>query len=681
MADSGEQQNGTPSALEQHMLRHDRFASDMAVGGKTNQFMDRRQRGLDRVLRFHRGDHGMAARQLAIEVGMRYLPMAAQANFLPHVGTRSPLELYPETWRRTLDLDLLRLFADEQEQLVQAIARSSSLTQAARQTLSLRKSVPAAAQPRPGQARVPAPTPAVARAIQRLAKLSAAVEKSLPGVSTELQRGIAADVLKSQPAPLAASVWSALSGAGLIDDPAAAASQPGRLPRPLELTGFSSAVPGQIGSASSFGERSQLRVGGRVTAALAQAERSPYPSGMGKSAVFSRLISARPAPTFVQATGDELSRGVAKVAAPNVLSERQQFPGAALDLSSAPLASVGGTSPVQNVAAWIDDVGVDRRAMPSLSTGLQVLNRQGVKIARQSALLLKTDGPSARLLATLDRRSSGQALVSGGSAPLAPAGAPSAAGSRAAGRSSLLSAGLLSFDSDPSAPHSPSQRALRMAAASRHFVQMRSEDSARAGLPDSAAPGRVGVSLPAALAQSTQSLQPQPARSTAPSATQGSLTPQLVQQLSAFRTAAPPGVFNLRELTPNASSPVSVAQAPGASQQRTWQMFSPAKSTALSLLLSQPSAKEEEVTSARGQFADAVRASRLGLAITEGASSLADLHSEALVSPRHRRIATSFGTLSLRQENGGTRAMRATGLPQKNLVQLYVPQTSSLDRL
>ena len=130
---------------------------------------------------------------LAVEVGLRYLPVASAAEgFRPFLGGTAWDELYPAAWRGWVDAELLRLFDEEEELLFAAAQQAAGVAATARETAK-------------------ATTPRVSRAVRRVAKrlrrLSDRVDRIVPGLSAPLREASRTRLVSQLPEQIGERVW------------------------------------------------------------------------------------------------------------------------------------------------------------------------------------------------------------------------------------------------------------------------------------------------------------------------------------------------------------------------------------------------------------------------------------------------------------------------------------------
>jgi hypothetical protein len=689
------------TAFEQRLTRHADFASATAIGGRALDFVDARSAGHARVARSGLvGGFSTGARQLAVELGLRYLPLAAAAEFRPSVTALDATALYPADWRQWLDVELLRLFEEEEDALfLDVSARAPALATAPARVaaaMARRPEARAAAQSRK-------PAPAVARRAQHLRRLAAAAEQAAPGLSHSLRDHARSRSLALAPSELAERVWISAEAESLpataralmqasAPSPASAAVrgaaataariaptmlaavaravlptvEPGGLEAPLPRAVGSRlsplvATPTGIGRPGEVSRAAVARSTASSAAPAVSRLRSPYPGGVGRVAAFGGLIAARPALGGL-VTGE--APAVRAATATSRVADAMEARGGVATVALADGRGAAARGDRVQAPLWLDEIGVDRSALPGLSASLDRYVSQMERGARSASLLLGAERPVMRTVDDLERRALGRS-----------------------GRADLFG----SHGATGSGEVSPLRIRDRSLA---ETVLLSIPDVARESAVAEGI-GRRDANPAAALSDTRLGL----AARSASAAGAG----QSARRLSLAQVA--PATLDARPTTSVGVTPtVAAVPAPergGASggavpAARTWQLFGPAKALSLSLLLSEQGGAGGAVGA--GGIAGT---ERLGLALTEGRRALADLVAEGGATPlaaaralgfapsvaqpgaiaeralRHddrgalpARIATAFGSVSIHGDGATVSAMRVGGLAERDLVQL-----------
>ena len=768
MASTDDRQEPTVAGLESRVLRHADFARSFAIGGRIQSFADRRMTRIQPTRFALLSRPSLGSRKLAVEVGLRYLPLAADLGFRPWLG-RASGDLYPVTWVNRLSADLLRLFEDEAEIFAEA-AQSASFAEAIRRPSRAVAAQHPSRRPSLERARrIAARQKPVARAAARVAAMTNWVEKIAPGLATPLRAVAERQAFSLVSSDAIERAWVALAETGLDSGSASdlektegpralgtidssAMSQPALLASARRMSPTLASLPASAAPTDLHGGTRDPRTGAvarpwmtetdsvsgetvrlpRLSRAVVQGARSPYPISMGRIGTFSTMISARPSmglPTEIMtSSGSEGTRRpltvriepdlarspslmVGETASSTLVQQRaalepvrlarlmrsgwdEAAPGEPRDRAStettAPSVQTGRFEKpwVRTPAALLDDVAIDPRYLPSLSESLTSVARQTSRTASAVRMITGPQHPATALLSRIDGRTSGRMLHRKASdafdqrqETLRQLTVPEAASAAVMlslptlRQDSVIGGGLSGYDNDPGAPHSQTQIALQIARGGAHpssaigprapRVLMR----APAGLPGT-------VARPASLGD---------AEGGEAKGIEHGVVPMTREISSTTSSAALPdlSVVHLAPAGLVDSTTGRAVQRTGKRADRAWEMFSPAKALSLALLMG--SATDDGVSTpdiVAKTSRRAGRAARLGVVLTEGRSSLADMLAFSQSEPAPRKLVpTAFGTLEIERLAGKTRALRLDPIPTATFVQIVKEDESPLDHM
>ncbi|MBN1946173.1 MAG: hypothetical protein JW797_10890 [Bradymonadales bacterium] len=691
MADSEiKNQVASPASpdLAQRIQAHATFCERLGgsrVASFVDSWLERTGQGRTRPL----ANLALSSRELAVEVGLKYLPLGVDLHFLPWLD-RMGGDLYPVPWRKWFYGEILSLFAEEEEALV-ASAWSSLPASRAMRPLRTEAARPAR--------RIATRTAAVERSARRVSRLVERLERSASGLGMHLHQTAGQRVLSQVPGPVAELVRSAAESQPGIQRaveslrktaPRATLAGPGGVDRPMPIEARSDSTRGIWPARILSSEvEPQPALPGRLQRRLESSARSPYPPAMGPVSSFSRMISARPAPSYAMqrlveqvASGQpEAHRFLAELVgiarrAPERTVQREAAgewqPGSAIGREGVP---TGGTIPGRPL--FLDDISIEPDTLRSLTVGLRTLAEQSRKVADRLALVMPAGGEQARLVSRIGRRFSGELLKR---RPAGRAADPILADPL--GGEMFLPAQGEDLGLGTGGSAEPASWEQLIAQSAFHPIGLpegfRLDDQMASRLePELAAalrePRQMRVApLMSVLLAGLNDFEEQPAA--AASKTRLALAAREVQRrVAGAGPVQAAESFTLQQIIsgrPIDSTTGKVAPTGAPAAARTWQLFSPAKALSLSLLLG-GSPADVARTEAIGQAQRTEeRAAQLAQVLTEGRHALRDWERSLPVRQPAEAATTPFGRVVMERAIDGTRAMRVPYLATDSLVQL-----------
>lgn len=429
-------------------LEHETFAKRFGRGFAAQDLVDTKTQKFERYTKNSSASYGLGTRELVVEIGLRYLPIAAESLFRSwptHFGQ----DLYPVSWRSWLCADLLRLFEEEEEAIAlfaQKQLAAASPERRAQFRAQLQSSARAAQiGPKPTTLSLFGRTPKspLERAIGRVSALSKRLEQVVPGLSAPLRQQARLQTLAHASGPVAELVQIASDALGDPD------TLPETTPPPRPTMVAPDITPnvsrptildlGSAGEQQPETKQSTPRATVEAPSRPSQdrlrdhieklvPSRSPYPGGIGRAATFSRLIAAQPTAQKRQSIGKQ-PRAAAPRPVPGQLGKKPSVVGAEslvrpmvgidepssgveiLDEKGRPVPGISPpSSQMPSKTIWLEDVEIDATALPALSTSLMALSWQGEKVARSVELLLGSKRGQSALLESIQRRTEGSRL-------------------------------------------------------------------------------------------------------------------------------------------------------------------------------------------------------------------------------------------------------------------------------